>query len=161
MTDFLEKTEREYQGEHDRPLRGYLRIMTVYGGAIAAAVGAAALMGRKAPERVGLMDVALMAACTHKVSRLIAKDPVTSPLRAPFTRYEGTSGPAELKEEPRNSVGELVSCPFCLAQWTATAYAAGLVFAPRFTRLVGVTMTAVAASDWLQLAYAKMMRSAS
>ncbi|MEV0144506.1 MULTISPECIES: DUF1360 domain-containing protein [unclassified Nonomuraea] len=161
MTDFLEKTEREYQGEHDRPLRGYLRIMTVYGGAIAAAVGAAALMGRKAPERVGLMDLALMAACTHKVSRLIAKDPVTSPLRAPFTRYEGTSGPAELKEEPRNSVGELVSCPFCLAQWTATAYAAGMVFAPRFTRLAGATMTAVAASDWLQLAYARMMRSVS
>ncbi|MBN6053748.1 DUF1360 domain-containing protein [Nonomuraea sp. RK-328] len=161
MTDFLQKTEREYQGEHDRPLGGYLRILTVYGGAVAAAAGLAALTGRKMPEQVGVLDLALMAGCTHKMSRLIAKDPVTSPLRAPFTRYEGTSGPAELKEEPRNSVGEMLSCPFCLAQWTATAYAAGLVLAPRFTRLAGATMTAVAISDWLQLAYAKLMRSAS
>ncbi|MCA2185098.1 DUF1360 domain-containing protein [Nonomuraea cavernae] len=160
MNDFLEKTEQEYSGEHDRPLKSYLRILTVYGGAVATGIAVAALTGRRAPERVGPMDLALMAACTHKVSRLIAKDPVTSPLRAPFTTYEGVSGPSELKEEPRNAMGELLACPFCLAQWTATAYAAGLVFAPRFTRLAGVTMTAVAASDWLQLAYAKLMRSA-
>ncbi|MGP3936369.1 DUF1360 domain-containing protein [Nonomuraea sp. KM88] len=43
----------------------------------------------------------------------------------------------------------------------ATAYAAGLVLAPKVTRLVGATMTAVAISDWLQLAYAKLMKSAS
>ncbi|WP_113703312.1 DUF1360 domain-containing protein [Nonomuraea lactucae] len=161
MTDFLEKTEQEYAGGHDRPIRGYLRILAVYGGSVAAAVAAAALTGRRAPDRVTPMDLVLMAACTHKVSRLLAKDPVTSPLRAPFTRYEGTSGPAELKEEPRGPIGELISCPFCLAQWTATAYAAGLVFAPRFTRLAGATMSAVAASDWLQLAYARLMRSAT
>jgi hypothetical protein len=71
------------------------------------------------------------------------------------------SGPSELKEEPRNTVGELLSCPFCIAQWAATGYAIGLVFAPRFTRLAGAAMTAVAASDWLQLAYAKLMKSAS
>ena len=62
-------------------------------------------------------------------------------------------------EEPRNTVGELVSCPFCIAQWAATGYAIGLVFAPRATRMVGAAMTAVAASDWLQLAYAKLMKS--
>jgi hypothetical protein len=160
MTDFLEKTERAYQGEHDRPLGTYARIMAVYGGAVATAVAAAALTGRRPPERVGVMDVALMAACTHKVARLIAKDPVTSPLRAPFTRYEGTSGPSELRESPRNAIGELLGCPFCIAQWVATGYAAGMVFAPRLTRLAGAMMTAVAAADWLQLAYAKLMKSA-
>ncbi|WP_336206126.1 DUF1360 domain-containing protein [Nonomuraea sp. LPB2021202275-12-8] len=161
MTDFLEKTEREYEGEHDRPLRTYVRILSVYGGVVATAVAAAAATGRRPPERIGLMDVALMAACTHKVARLLAKDPVTSPIRAPFTRYEGVSGPAELKEKPLNTVGELLSCPFCIAQWAATGYAIGLVFAPRATRLAGAAMTAVAASDWLQLAYAKLMKSAS
>jgi hypothetical protein len=30
---------------------------------------------------------------THKLARTLAKDPVTSPLRAPFTQYEGVSGP--------------------------------------------------------------------
>src|SRR6266568_6180594 len=50
--------------------------------------------------------------------RLITKDPVTSPLRAPFTVFEGQEGQAELKEEvrghgARKAVGELVTCPFC------------------------------------------------
>ncbi|GAA4075684.1 DUF1360 domain-containing protein [Nonomuraea soli] len=154
----LEETEREYQ---HGPLAPYLRILAVYGGAVAATAAIAALTRRRPPDRLGLLDLAVMGVCTHKVSRLIAKDPVTSPLRAPFTRFKGVSGPAELKEEPRSPVGELLACPFCLAQWTATGYAAGLVFAPRITRLVGSTMTAVAMSDWLQLAYAKLMKEAS
>ena len=105
-----------------------------------------------------------MTITTHKLSRLIAKDPVTCPLRAPFTRYSGTSGPAELAEEARghgvrHAVGELITCPFCTGQWVATAYAAGMIFAPDATRLAGATMTAVAGSDWLQLAYARLQQS--
>jgi hypothetical protein len=34
------------------------------------------------------------------------------------------------------------------------------VFAPDATRLAGATMTAVAGSDWLQLAYARLQQSA-
>ena len=99
------------------------------------------------------------------MSRLVAKDSVTSPLRAPFTRCSGTAGPAEVAEEVRgkgvrHAVGELVTCPFCVAQWVATTYGAGLVFVPQATRLAGATMTAVAGSDWLQLAYARLQRSA-
>ncbi|WP_433433443.1 DUF1360 domain-containing protein [Nonomuraea sp. CA-141351] len=160
MTEILEKTEQNYEGEHDRPLRGYVRILGAYGGTVAVAATASMLAGRRVPDHVGVMDLLLMAACTHKVSRRLSKDPVTSPLRAPFTRYEGQGGPAEVDEEPRGAVGELLACPFCLAQWVATAYAAGLVLAPRVTRIVGATMTAVAISDWLQLAYAKLMKSA-
>ena len=85
------------------------------------------------------------------------------PLRAPFTRYAGTTGDAELGEEVRgtglrHSVGELVSCPFCLGVWVATGFGAGLVFAPRFTRLAAMTFTAVAASDTLQLVYAAVQQ---
>jgi hypothetical protein len=159
MTEILDKTEQEYSNGHDRPLRSYTGILSAYGGTVAVATAAALLAGRRAPDHVGVMDLLLMAACTHKVSRRMAKDPVTSPLRAPFTRYEGQGGPSEVQEEPRGAVGELLACPFCLAQWVATGYAAGLVLAPRVTRLVGATMTAVAISDWLQLAYAKMLTS--
>ncbi|TDE56739.1 DUF1360 domain-containing protein [Nonomuraea mesophila] len=161
MTEILEKTEQAYGGDHDRPLGGYLGILGAYGGTVAVAATVAALAGRRAPERVAAMDVLLMAACTHKVSRRLAKDPVTSPLRAPFTRYKGGGGPAEVQEKPRGPMGELLACPFCLSQWVATAYAAGLVLSPKVTRLVGATMTAVAISDWLQLAYAKLMKSTS
>ncbi|GAA3230385.1 DUF1360 domain-containing protein [Nonomuraea helvata] len=160
MTEILEKTEQDYEGGHDRPLRGYAGILGAYGGTVAVAAAATMLAGRRVPDHVGVMDLLLMAACTHKVSRRLSKDPVTSPLRAPFTRYEGQGGPAEVKEAPRGALGELLACPFCLAQWVATAYAAGLVLSPRVTRLVGATMTAVAISDWLQLAYAKLMKSA-
>ncbi|WP_082535654.1 DUF1360 domain-containing protein [Nonomuraea pusilla] len=161
MTDILEQTEQAYQGDHHRPLGGYVRILAAYGGVVAAAAAAAAITGRRPPERISVMDLVLMACCTHKASRRLAKDPVTSPIRAPFTRYEGESGPAEVQEAPRGPIGELLACPFCLAQWTATGYAIGMVFAPRVTRLAGATMTAVAVSDWLQLAYAKLMKSAS
>ncbi|AQZ69279.1 unnamed protein product [[Actinomadura] parvosata subsp. kistnae] len=160
MTDILQKTEQAYENGHDRPLGGYVGLLVTYGGTVGVAAAVAMLAGRKAPEQIGLMDLALMAACTHKVSRRLAKDPVTSPLRAPFTRYEGQGGPSEVQEKPRGAIGELLACPFCLAQWVATAYAAGLVLAPRVTRLVGATMTAVAVSDWLQFAYAKLMKSA-
>jgi hypothetical protein len=161
MTEILQKTEQSYEGEHDRPLGGYVGILSAYGGTVVVAAAVAALAKRRVPDHIGVLDLLLMAACTHKVSRRLAKDPVTSPLRAPFTRYEGESGPAEVQESPRGALGELLACPFCLAQWVATGYAAGLVLAPKATRLVGATMTAVAVSDWLQLAYTKLMKSAS
>jgi hypothetical protein len=83
----------------------------------------------------GTSDVVRCAAATHKLSRLLTKDPVTSPLRAPFASYEGTSGPAELREEARGeggrkTVGELVTCPFCASVWVATGFTAGLLFFP-------------------------------
>jgi hypothetical protein len=54
---------------------------------------------------------------------------------------------------PRKALGELLTCPFCVGQWVATSFVLGLVLAPRATRLVASTFTAVAAADFLQLAY--------
>lgn len=141
--------------------------MSVYSLLVGAAATAARLLGRSAPARVTPWDVALLGVATHKVSRLLAKDPVTSPLRAPFVAYEGTAGPAEVREEVRehggvkHAVGELSSCPFCMAQWVATAFVAGSVLAPRATRLAATTFAAVAVSDSLQLGYAALERAAS
>ncbi|NJP23858.1 DUF1360 domain-containing protein [Microbispora sp. SCL1-1] len=165
MTETLQEIKREYEGEDNRPLASYTRVLAVYGGAVAALLAAAKLTGRRPPENIKAMDLMLMGLFTHRLSRTLAKDPVTSPIRAPFTRYEGPSGPAELKEKVRghglrHAVGELLTCPFCLAQWVATGYAAGTVFFPRVTRLAGATMAAVAISDWLQLAYARLMKAA-
>jgi hypothetical protein len=39
--------------------------------------------------------------------------------------------------------------------WVATAFVMGLIFAPRLTRLITGTFTALAGADFLQLAYAK------
>jgi Protein of unknown function (DUF1360) len=110
------------------------------------------------PERLAVADVILGGVATHKLSRVVAKDKVTSPLRAPFTRKQGDGGPAEVEERPRGSglrytVGELLVCPFCLAQWVAAGFVQGFVFAPRLTRLVAGMFSIVAISDFLQIGY--------
>ena len=88
----------------------------------------------------------------------ISKDRITSFVRAPFTEFEGRAGHGEVDEKPRGrglrrSFGELLTCPYCLAQWVTAGFAVGLVYAPRATRLVATVYTAEAISDFLQLAY--------
>jgi hypothetical protein len=128
-------------------------------GAYAAALGAFMWrFRRRLPQEIAPRDLALIGVASHKTSRTIAKDKVTAPLRAPFTEHEGDAGPGELEESPRgvgfqHTVGELIVCPFCLDQWVATAYAAGLVVAPRPTRFVAAIMATVAISDFLQIGY--------
>jgi hypothetical protein len=115
--------------------------------------------GRALPNEYSPQDIALIGVATHKASRLLAKDIVTTPLREPFTEYEDRAGPAEVSESPReggglrHALGELISCPYCLGQWIATTLAAGLAVAPKTTRFVSATLSAVAISDFLQIAY--------
>lgn len=154
------RQKAEYEGDEDRPLGSFVALMGAYAGTVAGLAALVKRSGGQLPERVGWGDLVLTTVATHKLSRLLAKDPVTSPLRAPFTRFAGTSGEAELAEEvrgtgPRKAIGELVTCPFCLGLWVATGFAFGLVLAPRPTRLAAGVLTCVTAADVLQLAYAK------
>ena len=140
------------------PLLAYAALTIAFNGGFAAAIAGAKRSGRELPERIGAGDVVLIGAASHKLSRLITKEKSTSFLRAPFTEYEGSGGPAELKERPRGrgaqrAMGELLGCPFCLGLWTAGALHVGLLWAPRVTRLVASTFTALTLSDFLQIAY--------
>lgn len=159
------RQQQEYSGGQERPLRGYVEAMSIYGALVTGTALLARATGRQIPHRIGPWDAALIAAATFKLSRLVAKDSVTSPLRAPFTAYQGPAGPAELTEQvrghgARKAAGELVSCPFCLSTWAATAFTAGHVFAPRLTRLVTTSLAAQAAADFLQFGYARAEQSA-
>jgi hypothetical protein len=141
-------------------------VMGVYGGLVGALAALARATGRRPPDRISATDVAMLGVATHKLSRLLTKDAVTSPLRAPFTRYAEPAGEAELNEQPRgtgtrHAVGELVSCPFCAGVWIATGLSAGLVFAPRLTRLVAAAASAVAVSDFMHLEYDVAKRAAT
>jgi Protein of unknown function (DUF1360) len=151
--------QQRYSHGHDRPLGSFVALMAVY----SAATGTGALLVRRSrrqlPEGLAPADLVLLSVATHKIARLLAKDPVTSPLRAPFTTFEGTSGEAELAESVRGTgmrkaLGELVTCPFCVGQWVATALAYGFALAPRPTRWACSVFTALTAADFLQLAYA-------
>jgi hypothetical protein len=90
------KVEQHYCRD-DAALRGYAPLLGAFAGSAAAATFAAWRTGRRlaplTPFELGCMGIA-----THKVSRLVAKDAVTSPLRAPFTRFEGPAGDAEVAE---------------------------------------------------------------
>jgi hypothetical protein len=157
---------QEYQQGTEQPLEGYVLIMTVFAAVVGLAGLIAALTRQGLPRRIAPYDLALITAGTHKLSRTISKDAVTSPLRVPFTRYRGPGGPAEVMEEARDgsplrhAVGELLSCPFCLDMWVATGFTLGLLFAPRFTRVVAATFTALAGADFLHLFYARAQQAA-
>ncbi len=152
-----------YSAGSDQPLRGYTTTMITYSALVGALTAAARVSGKPVPSGLSPTDVVLAAAATHKLSRLLTKDPVTSPLRAPFTSFKGTNGPAELAEEPRGSgadkaIGELVTCPFCAEVWIGTGLTAGLVFLPRLTRLVMSTFAALTGADMLHFAHAWLAR---
>jgi hypothetical protein len=149
-----------YSDQH-RPLGSYGLLTTAFGAFFA---GGIAALHHRLPDRPRATDVALAGVATYKISRLLAKDRVTSVLRAPFTRYEGESGPSEVSESPRGrglqlAIGELVVCPYCVGQWVAGAMALSQVAAPRTTRFVAGTFAAYAVADALQMAHAEAMPS--
>jgi len=139
------------------PLGSFAAFATVFNAGFGAALVAAARQGRL-PENVNAGDVTLIGVASHKLSRLIAKDKVTAFIRAPFTEYQGSGGPAEFEESVRGEglrrgIGELLACPYCLGLWVSAGMHVGLIYAPRTTRVLASTFTALTISDFLQIAY--------
>jgi uncharacterized protein DUF1360 len=140
------------------PFAAYAAFATAFHAAMAGAVVAAKRSGRDLPQRVEPADLLLIGTASYKLSRLVSKKKVTAFVRAPFTELEGRGGPAELEEKPRGSglrraVGELLVCPYCLGLWASGGFHVGLLFAPRTTRFSASVLTAMAVSDFLQIAY--------
>lgn len=140
------------------PLTTYLALSSGFVAAVAAFLTARRRYGRL-PERIDAGDVALVGAASFKLSRLVTKKKIAAPIRAPFTEYQGKgAAPAEVNEKPRGgglqaALGELLTCPYCLGLWMASAMVAGLVTAPRETRAVASVLTALGVSDFLHAAY--------
>jgi hypothetical protein len=146
--------------DQERPLGGYALLTITYTSLTGAFATWLHRSGRPVADRMEGKDIMLLAVATHKLSRLIAKDRVTSVARAPFTEFQDDAGPGEVDEAARGhglrrAVGELLVCPYCLGLWVGTGLAAGLVAAPRATRWAMGVLTALTASDVLQMAYAK------
>jgi len=142
----------------ERPLAAYAGLTSAFGLTIGGALAALRASGRELPERPSVSDLVLAGVATHKVSRLLTKDRVTGFIRAPFTRYQEPAGHGEVEEEPRGhglrlALGELLVCPYCVAQWISAGFAIGLVAAPRGTRFVAGIYAAETIADALQLAY--------
>ena len=144
--------------ECDEQLLAEYAALLVFYVASAAALTGVAIDQDCLPSRLSLIDLGLLGVATHKLSRIVAKDRITSILRAPFVNYIRSAGAGEVEEEPRGrgiqrGIGHLISCPYCVAPWCATALGFGLVFAPRVTRFLAGILASVATSDFLHRAY--------
>jgi hypothetical protein len=153
-----------YAPGEQRPLRGYAALTGAFAAVTIAFASWMRRSGRNLPERIALGDLALITLATHKASRLLAKDRVTSAVRAPFTRFQAEGGPGEVEEQARGrglrrAVGELLICPYCLSMWIGAGFAAGLVVAPRPTRWAASVLAVVFGSDVLQIAYKRFEQS--
>jgi hypothetical protein len=156
--DKAAEVKRVYAHGEDKPLGSHLALVVVYNALFGAFLLSRVRSGKGFPQRIGVGDLLLAGVATHKASRLIAKDRVTGPLRAPFTEFQEEGGPGEVEESPRGTglrraIGELLVCPFCLAQWVATAVLSGLAVFPRATRFICSIFAAVTISDFLQIVY--------
>lgn len=155
-TQTVRKTAQRIQ-EDPRPLEGHAGILASY--AVLAGAITLGLRRRQSGLRaLGPMDLVLYALATEHLSRTITKDSVTAVLRRPFARFKEPAGEGEVNEEvvghgARHAVGELITCPFCLAQWVATGLIAGSVAAPALTTAVVSVSAAARASDYLDLVY--------
>jgi hypothetical protein len=159
IEEYGAKTSEKEECE-EQLLTEYATLLGFYLTAVAVLTGIAAEQERL-PRKFSVLDIALLGIATHKLSRIVAKDRITGILRAPFVSYIRSAGAGEVEEEPRGrgfqrGIGHLMSCPYCMAPWCATALGFGLLFAPRVTRLFTGILVSVAASDFLHRAYAKM-----
>jgi hypothetical protein len=151
----------EYDDQGEVPLPGYAGSLAAFALTVAGMAAAGRASGRGLPERYDLSDLALGAIATHKFTRLLSKGSVTSPIRAPFTEFEEPAGSAELNEAARggrvrHTIGELLTCPFCLGQWVGTGYVAGLGMAPRTARAWAAVFAVTGVSDVLHQVYARL-----
>jgi hypothetical protein len=142
------------------PVRDYAALVAVFNGLLAATLLARQRSREPLPERIEIQDLALFALSTQKLSRVIAKDKVTSAFRAPFTEIEGKGGAGELEERGRGqglrrAIGDLLTCPFCLGTWIASGFVYGYIFNPRLTRTVASIFAVSGVADFLQQAYVK------
>ncbi len=108
-------------------------------------------------------NVVLLGVSTFQLTRLIAKDRVVAPFRAPFTKYQESSGAGQVNEEARGTglqkaFGELVTCPYCLAPWVASTLSLAFIAAPRKTRWFASVVAIAAISDVCQQVYAGLRK---
>jgi hypothetical protein len=164
VSEQLRTVYSDYSPGEARPTGSYVVLMAAFSILSASFARWFRVSGRQLPDRIDARDLALLAVASHKASRLISKDRVTSGIRAPFTQYQDDAGPGEVSEQPRGrglrrAIGELLVCPYCMGMWTSAAFVAGLLVFPRFTRWLASVLVTFFGSEMLQIAYKKAEQS--
>jgi hypothetical protein len=137
----------------ERPLAEYATLTTAFWGIFAAFLLVA---GKRLPERIATGDLVRIALASYKMSRLVAKDEVTTFIRAPVTEDPEAQQPK--KEGMAAAIGELVTCPYCLGLWFASGLAYGQVLAPRATRFATAIFGSYALTDFLHAGFVRLRK---
>jgi hypothetical protein len=137
--------------ENERPLPQYAALAATFGSALG---GFLVLERRRIPERESLGDLLRIGLASYKLGRLIAKDRVTSFVRAPVTEDRDATKPK--REGAARALGELVTCPYCIGLWVASCLSYSLVLFPRQTRLVTTIFGAQAVADFLNASFVRL-----
>jgi len=146
--------EQEHRAE-ERPLPEYAGLATAFWLVFAAFV---ARERRRLPERIATSDMLRIGLATYKLSRLIAKDEVTTFVRAPVT--EDTDATRPKPEGFARVLGELVTCPYCIGLWIASGLSYGQVLRPRETRFATTIFGAHAVADFLNAGFVALRNRA-
>lgn len=77
-------------GKKDLPLRDYAALVGLFNAPLAAFLLSQRRLSMA--ERFEIRDLFLLGLAAQKISRVMTRDRVTQPLRAPFTKYEGSGG---------------------------------------------------------------------
>lgn len=136
------------------PYAAYAGIMATFAGGLAAAGALARLLDREPHEQTAT-DLAVLALATFKAARTVARDDVTSFLRAPFVEGDATGEDEQPVEtgDLQQAIGELVTCSRCVGTWAAAGLTATQALAPRFGRLLTWSLAAAGVNDWLQAGF--------
>lgn len=154
----MRETSRVPPAPDRPPYEAYAAIMATFGGLLAVAGALGRRLDRSA-HCDDWLDLALLSAASFKAARTLARDDVTAPLRAPFV--EGEAGTGE-EEEPvrtgdlQQAIGELVTCTRCVGTWCAAGLATTQVLAPRFGRMLTLTLGVAGVNDFLQAGFAAL-----
>lgn len=153
-----EKKQKIEPSDENAPMRDYAALIGVFNALLACFL----FLDRRSPssEEVSTGDLLLLGLATQKASRVLARDRVTQPLRAPFTEFDGPGGSGEVEEKARGTglrkaIGQLVTCPYCLGIWVASGFIYGFAFNPRLTRMVASIFAVSSVADFAQHGYAK------
>lgn len=136
------------------PYGSYAQIVAIFVGGLAGAAALAKLVDPD-PRYDTPLDFVILAAATFKAARTIARDDVTSFVRAPFIEGDATGENEEPKQTGgmEQAIGELITCPRCVGTWAAAGLTTTEIVAPRFGQLLTWSLAAAAANDFLQAAF--------
>lgn len=134
--------------EEARPLGEYALLSTTFALLLA---GFLAAYGRRIPHRIPFVDVARIGMASYKIGRLIAKEEISTFVRAPVTEDPEAQEPKPTGAE--RALGELLTCPYCIEVWAASCLSYAYVLFPRETRFATSIFSAQAIADFLNAGF--------